>query len=826
VPAFGAFVLLTALVVSACAFALSIAGARRRSRSFIDAGIAAQHLVTALMVVASAVMIHAFVTSNFSIKYVDRYSDSVQPLFYKLTAYWGGLDGSIMFWVTLLAAFGSIAIHVNRIAYRELIPWVVATVAAVQVFFLIVMAVHNNPFATYLGAPPPEGRGLNPLLQNFYMAIHPPLLYLGFVGMTIPFAFGIAALASGHLDDAWLRAVRRWTMTAWLFLTVGLALGGLWAYEELGWGGFWGWDPVENAGLLPWFTGTAFLHSVMVQEKRGMLKIWNVSLVILTFLLTIFGTFMTRTGIVQSVHAFGEDRELAWMFTVFMLLIVTVSFGLVIYRMPLLRSRNELDSWASREAAFLANNWILLFSAFFVLFATMFPTLSEAVTGERITVGPPFFDQWMLPIGLMLLALTGIGPLLAWRKSTLANMRHQFLWPGTAAAAGAIGLAAMGVHFWASGLCVALCAFTFVTIAQEFIRGARVRQRSTGTDLFTALVGLFARSRRRYAGYLVHVGIVVLFLGFAGGGFKQTAQKEFRPGEQLTVGDFTLQYDALRITDDAQKQMITAEVRASKDGESLGVMQPARWFFRGREDEPTTEVAIRRGFSEDLYIVLAGYQASDQSAILDVTVNPLINWIWAGIGIMFIGTLIALLPERSLAFAASKVPEGAVTTMLVIGLVLGPAPAYAQHIELPRDKAPVLDTPLSRELGEEIICMCGTCGRKRVGECTCGKAAEMRAEITKLVADGRGRDEVYAYFMAKYGSQEPLAKPIDKGFNRLAWFFPYLVGVGAAIVLGGTAWRWSRRRTREGDTAGVSNTDQVIDAHMNRRLEDELDELD
>jgi len=824
VPAFGAFVLLTALVVSACAFALSIAGARRRSRSFIDAGIAAQHLVTALMVVASAVMIHAFVTSNFSIKYVDRYSDSVQPLFYKLTSYWGGLDGSIMFWVTLLAAFGSIAIHVNRIAYRELIPWVVATVAAVQIFFLIVMAVHNNPFATYLGAPPPEGRGLNPLLQNFYMAIHPPLLYLGFVGMTIPFAFGIAALASGHLDDAWLRAVRRWTMTAWLFLTVGLALGGLWAYEELGWGGFWGWDPVENAGLLPWFTGTAFLHSVMVQEKRGMLKIWNVSLVILTFLLTIFGTFMTRTGIVQSVHAFGEDRELAWMFTVFMLLIVTVSFGLVIYRMPLLRSRNELDSWASREAAFLANNWILLFSAFFVLFATMFPTLSEAVTGERITVGPPFFDQWMLPIGLMLLALTGIGPLLAWRKSTLANLRQQFLWPGAAAVAGAAGLAAMGVHFWASGLCFALCAFTFTTIAQEFIRGARVRQRSTGTDLFTALVGLFARSRRRYAGYLVHAGIVVLFLGFAGGGFKQTAQKEFRPGDQLTVGGFTLQYDALRITEDAQKQMITAEVRASKDGASLGVLQPARWFFRGREDEPTTEVAIRRGFAEDLYIVLAGYQASDQSAILDVTVNPLINWIWAGIGIMFIGTLIALLPERSLAFAAAKVPDGAVTTMLLLGLVLGPASAAAQHIELPRDKAPVLDTPLSRELGEEIICMCGTCGRKRVGECTCGKAAEMRAEITKLVAEGRGRDEVYAYFMAKYGSQEPLAKPLDKGFNRLAWFFPYLVGIGAALVLGGTAWRWSRRRAGrpDGDAAG----DQAIDSHMNRRLDDELDELD
>ncbi|HEX6322335.1 MAG TPA: cytochrome c-type biogenesis CcmF C-terminal domain-containing protein, partial [Vicinamibacterales bacterium] len=749
--------------------------------------------------------------------------DSVQPMFYKLTSYWGGLDGSIMFWVTLLAAFGSVAIQVNRVRYRELIPWVVATIAAVQIFFLIVMAVHNNPFATYLGAIPPEGRGLNPLLQNFYMAIHPPLLYLGFVGMTIPFAFGIAALASGHLDDAWLRAVRRWTMTAWLFLTVGLALGGLWAYEELGWGGFWAWDPVENAGLLPWFTGTAFLHSVMVQEKRGMLKIWNVSLVILTFLLTIFGTFMTRSGIVQSVHAFGEDRELAWMFTVFMLLITVVSFGLVIYRMPLLRARNELDSWASREAAFLANNWILLFSAFFVLFATMFPTLSEAVTGERITVGPPFFDQWMLPIGLMLLALTGIGPLMAWRRSTLANMRTQFLWPIAAAVLTLAVLVPLGVHFWASGLCFALCAFTFTAIAQEFVRGARVRQRSTGTDLFTALVGLFARSRRRYAGYLVHVGIVILFLGFAGGGFKQTAQKEVRPGDQLTIGDFTLQYDALRVADDAQKQMITADVRAWKEGEALGVMQPARWFFRGREEEPTTEVAIRRGFAEDLYVVLAGYEVAEQSAILDVTVNPLINWIWGGIGIIFLGTMIALLPERSLAFATSKVPEGAVTTMLVIGLALSPGLAFAQHVELPRDKAPVLEDPLARELGQEIICMCGTCGRKRVGECFCGKAAEMRTEITKLVAEGKSRDEVYAYFMTKYGSQEPLAKPIDKGFNRLAWLFPYLVGAGAAALVGGTAWRWSRRRDSADEPAAGTGE---IDPSLMNRLDDELDELD
>ena len=300
---------------------------------------------------------------------------------------------------------------------------------------------------------------MNPLLQNFYMAIHPPSLYTGFVAMTIPFAFGIAALITGHLDDSWLRAVRRWTMVGWLFLSFGLTLGMLWAYEELGWGGFWGWDPVENAGLLPWFTATAFLHSVMVQERRGMLRVWNVTLVIVTFFLTIFGTFMTRSGVVQSVHAFGEDRELAWMFTVFMVAILTFSFGLVIYRLPLLRSRHALDSWMSREAAFLANNWILLFSAFFVLFATMFPTLSEALRGRRLTVGPPFFNKWMLPIGLILLLLTGVGPLLAWRKSTLKNLVEQFLWPSVAAVITGVALYALGVRVWTSGMCFALCAF-------------------------------------------------------------------------------------------------------------------------------------------------------------------------------------------------------------------------------------------------------------------------------------------------------------------------------------------------------------------------------
>src|SRR5262252_3866208 len=421
----GTFLLLAAFVVCAYTVVASVVGARRGSRRLIESGVGGFYLLTALMTAATGVIVNAFLTDDFSIRYVAHYSEAAQPLFYKITAYWGGLDGSIMFWVFLLSVFGSTAVYVNRERHRELIPYVVAVISSVEMFFLYLMVVHKNPFTTFLTEAPTDGRGLNPLLQTPYMAIHPPALYTGFVGMTIPYAFCIAALVTGHLDDSWLRAVRRWTMVGWLFLTFGLTLGMIWAYEVLGWGGYWGWDPVENAGLLPWFTATAFLHSVMVQERRSMLRIWNVTLVILTFFLTIFGTFMTRSGVVSSIHAFGDDPVLAKLFTIFMIAIVTVSFGLVIYRLPLLKARNEFDSWMSREAAFLVNNWILLFSALFIVFATMFPTISEAVTGTRLTVAAPFYNKWMIPIGLILLFLTGVGPLLAWRKSTLRNVRDQ-----------------------------------------------------------------------------------------------------------------------------------------------------------------------------------------------------------------------------------------------------------------------------------------------------------------------------------------------------------------------------------------------------------------
>jgi cytochrome c-type biogenesis protein CcmF len=828
----GSALLLATFVVCSYAAVVSVVGARRRSRRLIESGIGAFHLITALMVGASAVMINAFLTGDFSIKYVTHYSDSVQPLFYKITSYWGGLDGSIMFWVFLLSIFGSIAVYVNRERHRELIPYVVATISVVQMFFLYLMVVHKNPFTTYLTNAPAEGQGLNPLLQNVYMAIHPPSLYTGFVGMTIPFAFGIAALITGHLDDSWLRAVRRWTMFSWLFLSFGLTLGMIWAYEELGWGGYWAWDPVENAGLLPWFTATAFLHSVMVQERRSMLRVWNVTLVITTFFLTIFGTFMTRSGVVQSVHAFGDDPILAKLFTGFMVVILVFSFSLVIWRLPLLKARNELDSWLSREAAFMVNNWILLFAALFVLFGTMFPTLSEAITGERLTVAGAFFNKWMAPVGLVLLLLTGVGPLLAWRRSTFGNLANSFLWPMLAGLAGAgVARFAFQIPIWPAGLCFGLCAMVVGTIVQEFWRGAVIRRKNTGTDLLTALIGLVGRNKRRYGGYIVHVGIVLIFFGFAGNARKLDDQVLLKVGQEAKIGRYTIKSNGIKVSDDGQKQMTTAYLTVYVDGKEIDRLYPARWAYRRHEQEPTTEVAIRRTPAEDLYAVLGGFDLADQSATLQLVVNPLVNWIWIGFGVMALGTGIALLPERSLAFALSKLPaEAAAATttvaLLLLLLVSGATPVYAQRgmggTEDTRSSY-YARTPFEKAMQHEIVCTCGACGHQTLAECrkdNCGTSHEMRGELAAMIDQGKNHDEIIQAFMAKYGGEEMLGAPVDKGFNRMAWLFPYLVGGVSAIAVGFVAVKWTRRM--EPETANAAPIDSALD----ERIDDELRDLD
>jgi cytochrome c-type biogenesis protein CcmF len=614
-------------------------------------------------------------------------------------------------------------------------------------------------------------------------------------------------------------------MFSWLFLSFGLMLGMIWAYETLNWGGYWGWDPVENAALIPWFTATAFLHSVMVQERRNMLRVWNVTLVILTFFLTVFGTFLTRSGVVQSVHAFGDDPVLARLFTAFMVSILVFSFGMVIYRLPLLRARApELDSWVSREGAFLVNNWILLFCAFFVAFATMFPTLSEAVTKTRITVAAGFYNKWMLPIGLILLFLTGLGPLLAWRKSTLANLRDQFLWPVTTLVVTVAALFAFGLREWASLTCFALCAFVTGTILQEFWGGARVRRKNTGTDLLTALIGLVARNKRRYGGYIVHVGIVCIFLGFAGNAYKRDETKVLQKGQSMTVGAYTVRNDQVKIFEEDVKQSWVAYVSVFKGGQQVDTLYPSKSAYRKHpNDPPRTDAAIRRRPGDDLYLVMTSLDPGTQTITLNVVVNPLVNWVWLGFGILAFGTGIALLPESTFTFALAKLPVEAATTTTVILLALlltGFArTASAQHIETPGSISEPANA-LEQRLRNEIGCTCGSCAHEPLSKCTCSQAAEMRQDLRAEIEAGKGHDAIVASLIEKYGGQQFLVAPVDKGFNRLAWLFPYLLGGAGVIGVGFVAIRWSRH----GHAAPAEAA--PVDSELNERLDDELRNLD
>jgi cytochrome c-type biogenesis protein CcmF len=844
--AFGTLTLLIALVVATYSGVISLIGARRGNRRFIESGRAGVYALAGVLGLSSVALIYAFVTHDYSIKYVQHYSDSSSPLFYQITAYWGGLDGSILWWVFLLSVFSAIAVYTNRHRHRELLPYVVVVLMAIADFFLYVIVFHKNPFDTFLTDIPTTGKGLNPLLQNAYMVTHPPSLYTGFVGMSIPFAFGLAALISGQLDDAWIASVRKWTLGAWFFLSMGLTLGMLWAYEELGWGGFWGWDPVENAGFLPWLTATAFLHSIMIQERRGMMKIWNVTLIILTFFLTIFGTFMTRSGIVQSVHAFGQDTKLAWIFTIFMVTTLIVSFGFVIKRMPELRARTTFDSWLSREAAFTVNNWILLFAAFFIMFATMFPTLSDALLGERITVGPPFFNKWMVPIGLVLLFLTGVGPGIAWRKATASHLRYQFMWPLVATVATIAACAAAGLQTsWAAVICFGFCAFTTTTIAQEFARGIAIRKRNTGSDAVSAALGMVLKGKRRYGGYIVHVGIVLMFIGFAGTAYQKESELRVSAGQENTVGKYLVRFDRLAHEEDRQKEMLTGEVTVLVNGKVIDHLRPAKWFFHGHEAEPTTEVAIRRAPAEDLYLTLAGYDLAHGTAIIKVVINPVVDWIWFGFMLLAMGTGIALLPdsvlERMTAKAAAAVPAGrspgvaSLTLWLGIGLAtaLVARPALAQG----QDQPPVMvesqgDAPSPVGVDENwlvrnIVCQCGSC-RHMLIECAsenCGHAIQDRVEIRRLLDQQQTRDQIIQYFIKKYGSQIALASPIDKGFNRLAWLLPYSLGTLAAVGMVYGAWRITHRPPAPSVPVMSPASALAEDSELADKLEDELRNL-
>src|SRR5881296_3701889 len=592
---------------------------------------------------------------DFNVEYVAAYTSRNLPIFYTWSALYAGQKGSLLFWATVLSVFGSLALVLTPRRQRELLPYVAAVVSVVAAFFISVMLFgHANPFQR-LPYTPLDGSGLNPQLQNPGMVFHPPMLYLGYISITIPFAFAIAALLSKRLDADWLVAIRKWTLLSWLFLSIGICLGMWWAYVELGWGGYWAWDPVENASLLPWLTMTAFLHSVMIQEKRGMLKKWNLALIIGSWLLSIFGTFITRSGVISSVHSFTQSN-VGYFFLGFLIVAGVASFGLYATRLPLLQAEARLESMVSREASFLFNNVLLIGIAFSVLWGTLFPILSELVQGTKVTVGPPFFNQVNIPLGLALLALTGIGPLIAWRRASIPNLQRQFSVPVTVGVFTVLIQLLAGMRDFYAVVAIGLGGFVVGTVVQEFARGARARHRQYGEGYALALGRLIARNRRRYGGYIVHMGIVILFVAFAGMAFKTETEATLRPGESVSLRSpygytytFTnlglSQYDALN------RQVTAAAVEVRRDGRKIGLLNPEKRqhvdAFGRPTFQPSTEPGIMSLLREDLYVVMGGVVNGTEQAVFRFTINPLVWWVWYGGMIIALGGLIVMWPGGS-----------------------------------------------------------------------------------------------------------------------------------------------------------------------------------
>lgn len=660
--AIGNLALFLALLASIYSVVASVYGGLRRRRDFVASGEHAAWACWGTVLVATAVMVHALVTHDFSIKYVASYSSTTLPLRFRVAALWGGMEGSLLFWVVILTSMFAVALWQNRERNRELMPFVTATVMTTTAFFLALLAFITPPFAQ-LAYIPAEGTDLNPLLQNYWMQIHPPTLYMGYVSWTIPFGFAIAALATGRLDDLWIRTTRRWVLAAWFFLTCGNLLGARWAYEVLGWGGYWAWDPVENAAFMPLMTGTAYLHSVMIQERKDMLKVWNMSLIIMTFCLTIFGTFLTRSGVISSVHSFTESG-LGPFFLSFLAVVIVISVGLLIYRLKDLRPRHQLDSVLSRESAFLFNNLLLVGIAFATFWGTIFPVLSEWVRGVKITVGPPFFNQVNAPLGIGLLLLMGIGPIIAWRRSTVANLVKTFLWPTVIGVAGGVVAFALGVRSLSAMLVISMSAFVIYTIVWEFHRGATARRSMVGESYGTALMALLTKNQRRYGGYVIHLGVVFMFIGVTMSSvYRVEEMYTVSPGESFSIGDYDLAYEGVRDLSDDHVARLAATLVVSQNGEQIAVLEPEKRFYK-RPEQPATEVAFRSTLKDDLYVILGS--AEGEVATFQAYINPLVAWLWLGGIVLVIGTGIAIVPlrtvrqrERARETASARRPQGA-----------------------------------------------------------------------------------------------------------------------------------------------------------------------
>jgi len=647
----GSLAILLAFCVAIYAALASVVGRLKNKPFLIVSAQRSVYAVWALITLAAGILVHAIMTSDFRYAYVAEHSNRAMPTLYKFAAWWGGQEGSLLFWSWLLSNYVAVVTFTNRKKHREMMPYVTAVLLGVQSFFLLLNNFIANPFRMLAADGRviaidalKDGNGLSPLLQYPAMAIHPPMLYLGYVGFTVPFAFAIGSLITRQPGEGWIYTTRRWTLVTWLFQSTGIMLGAAWAYHVLGWGGYWGWDPVENASLLPWLSGTAFLHSVMMQEKKGMMKVWNMVLVSSTFFLAILGTFLTRSGVVQSVHAFARS-EIGKYFVSFMAIGIAATIYLILDRLEYLKSESELESVVSRESSFLFNNLILLASCFAVLWGTLFPVISEYATGDKISLDADWYNRLMVPIGLFLLFLTGVGPLFSWRRTSVESLRRNFQWPGILSLVLIGGLAAAGMRSFYALISFGFCLFVALTVLVEFYKGGRSIAAKNNMNLVHAMVELTHRNTRRYGGYLVHMGIVLMFIGFTGHAFNQSEVKELNNGDRMRVGNYDLKMVNLQQGENDNYAWHRATIQVTKAGQEIGFLEPERRFYISSK-ESTSQIGIRQRPNEDLYLNFAGMSDDNKRAVIQAYVFPLVSWIWVGGLVLIGGTLICLVPSK------------------------------------------------------------------------------------------------------------------------------------------------------------------------------------
>jgi cytochrome c-type biogenesis protein CcmF len=656
----GTFALLLGLALAVYGVVACVLGVRRNRPLLVESARTSAYSLFAVVVAANGAMLAAILSNDFRIKYVAENSSRATPTFFKILSLWSADEGSLLLWNLILAGFIAAVAFRFRRDKPETLPWAMAVMYAVSAFYLVLVLGPTRPFAT-LAVALPDGNGPLPLLQNHpLMAVHPPFLYLGFIGFTVPFAFAMAALLTGNLSDRWIRITRRWTLAAWIFLSVGLVLGALWSYGVLGWGGYWAWDPVENVALLPWLMGTAFLHSVIIQERRGMLKVWNLSLIVGAFALTTFATFLTRGSILLSVHAFARSA-VGPMYLGFLVLVLAGGFGGIAAQAWRLRSEGRFDAALSRESAFLGNNLVLLAVTFIVLIGTIFPLLVEATSNRQVTVGGPYFKETTVPFLLLLLFLIGLGPLLSWRRSSPRQVRRRVIAPVSAGSTAMVVLAALGMRNLAALAAYGLASFVLVANIQEIVRGVRSFAQATETPIGAAVPAAFARNRRLYGGLVAHVGVAIAAIAITTStAFAHQTEVTLSRGQQVSFAGYSLRYEALRVVRQPQRIVDVAEVTVWRSGRFVGRVIPSLNTYPSAPNDPIGTPSIRYGVFKDLYSSLMGFSGSGDQATFRFFLNPGVMWLWVGGGIVALGGLLAAWPgwrRRMVEPAVVRVPE-------------------------------------------------------------------------------------------------------------------------------------------------------------------------